>query len=317
MLADLVAMRVTPEDAETISDNGESVDIEHVQNPSKLLAAVSKDPLGLSPSEGLYRSPIAEPPQSEIKIDTEKRVSILNSQMTQFFEGDDTWEESEEHVYYALACSIFLPNRTNVDDPQQSMYRQRENMSSQANTLKPKRRTRPNARHRRKAVERRLTGCVTSATEHAIIPQITQSNLLTPVGENKMDVKPKSDMVEAMDQIDEGRVIDWIRECEAPVVNLMDDNIKLSGPPLEDFTDIECATTASTPAEDLLDLRDPEHKPIVAQVMPERSNSSASSIGKTVVRWKLTIATGGTVEIPQKSQNSKHTKIGTSLLHNP
>ena len=52
-----------------------------------------------------------------------------------------------------------------------------------------------------------------------------------------MNVQPKTDMVEAMDHVNESRVIDWIRECEAPVVNLMDDNIKISGPPLKDFTD--------------------------------------------------------------------------------
>ena len=111
VLANLVAMRVTPEDAETISDLAESADIEdieNVQNPGKVLTVVLKHSSGVSPPEGLFRSPIAEHPQSEIKLDTEERVSTLNSQIAQFFERDDTWEKGEEHVYYSLACSIIF-----------------------------------------------------------------------------------------------------------------------------------------------------------------------------------------------------------------
>lgn len=81
---------------------------------------------------------------------------------------------------------------------------------------------------------------------------------------------------------DEHRVIEWIRECQEPTVDLMDDVPKLPGQSTLNFLMVESTSTSTAPLENLLQFpieEDHHVLQIPKSNIRARRHSATSSIG--------------------------------------
>ena len=227
-----VAMRITPHvinDNDIVSIGSKSPEL---KSSDQSLMVISCPPLETFPDSPIISSilsPISTITKSKSEAVQKQDPIALQSQMRRFFEGDDSWEDVEKlDVCKFNEYGIFPAlTSTEIDVEPTSQYPFSNNEPNWVNmaTVSPPIKAK-STQHQRE----RMT--MTSPL-HTWQEQHNQNDVGDSCG------------------ADDHRVIEWIRECHQPRVNLMDDILKVPGPQSLDLIDeridvyIYCSTGKS------------------------------------------------------------------------
>jgi hypothetical protein len=232
----IVAIRVLvhppDDDDRTISidlDSTELRNVDHASRSISLLRTEIPNEQSQVPSVSLVAAPndtIIPSPEVE-KAEIDSISPSLQVRMKKFFEGDDAWEDTDSLYAYDTIDEgmgpFFLLIHGGFALRRSHKFSYKENRWVGGPVASPKKERSDTERSRRG----KKSECDINMDAAA-----SGNGAVRPIPENESQMGWSNENAKQKRYNDGHRVIEWIRDCEEPALNLMDDALKIPGMPI-------------------------------------------------------------------------------------